>query len=785
MTKFVRSKVLVSAVALALSAGGAGLAFAVDTAGTDAPTATVTEGLWLIEFAEPGLLYFTGDGEQPQATAPAATGQRRLDVHSPAAVQYQARLSAAQDAHVAAIGSRLGRSVEAVHRYAITHSGIAVQLTEDEAAQIRNLPGVASVEKEAVYQLDTHRGPTFIGATTIWDGSSAPGGNGSMGQGVTIGVFDTGANLTHPSFAPMGAACGYDYAKPKLVALDCSTANCASGSPADADSHGSHTASTSGGNFVSRDPTSAGLPLRDISGVAPCANLRTYRVCFPNGCTGSAITNAINRAIADGIDVANFSLGPNVNGQLNPWTESTDRRALDMVNAGIFVSMSAGNTRSSPVINPPAEVKHVGPWNITVANSGHDGVPRADGSMQVTGPTPVPPALASLVLTPADVPPPSAGTGVVVRHVASNNFGCDPFAPGTFAGAAALVSRGGTPEACAFAIKVANAVAAGAHTVIIYNNVAGAISPATNAHGDTRVATLTQTDGQALANFITANGATPTVVTINPAPLTTANVLESGSLRGPNLCCNGNGGMNVTKPDITAPGTNIYAASSAANGYTNMSGTSMSSPHVAGAGALVRATQPNWTPVEVNSALMLTATGAGQLMPDGTTPATPDEVGSGMVNLRRAALAGLVMNETFANFVAANPNSGGQPHTLNTASLRNVGCTGSCQWTRTFRNTLTVPTSWTVAAVNVPAGLTVNVSPTSFSFTGAGVPVADALFFGGDFEVPGAPPETQALTVTATPTATLANIVFAEVVLTEANSLSPPLRLTVAVRGAP
>jgi subtilisin family serine protease len=783
MNTFVRSKVLASAVAVALSAGTvAGHAFAADPA-QDPNAAAISGRLWMIEFAEPGLLYFQGDAQQPQGTAPA--GQRRLDVHTPAAVQYQSRLTAAQDAHIAAIEARLGRSVQAIHRYAITHSGIALELTEEEAARIRDLPGIVSVEKEALYQLDTHRGPTFIGAPTIWDGSNAPGGFGSLGQGVTIGVFDTGANLNHPSFAPMGAACGFSTPQPKLVALDCSAANCAGPSPGDADDHGSHTASTAGGNFVPRGENSD--PLRNISGVAPCANLRTYRVCFPSGCTGTAITNAINQAIADGIDVANFSLGPNINGQLNPWTDSTDRRVLDMVNSGIFVSMSAGNTRASPVINPPAEVKHVGPWNITVANSGHDGVPRADGFIQVTGPTPVPSNLASLTLSASDVPPPPAATGVVVRHVASNAFGCTSFAPGTFSGAYALVSRGGTPEACAFAVKVANAVAAGAQGVIIYNNVAGAFSPGTNAQEGTPVGTLTQTDGQALASFITANGATPTLVTVNPPPLTTANVLDSGSLRGPNLCCNGSGAMNVTKPDITAPGINIYAAASGtgAAAYANISGTSMSSPHVAGAGALVRAVRPTWTPVEVNSALMMTATLAGQLMPDGTTAATPDEVGSGMVNLRGAALAGLVLNETFANFVAANPNSGGQPHTLNIASLRNVGCTGNCQWTRTFRNTLSTPTNWTVAAVNVPAGLNVTVSPTSFSFTGEGVLDPDVIFIGTFEDATPTAPETQAVTVTATPTTTLANVVFAQIVLTETGGQSPPLRLTVAVRGAP
>ncbi|PZQ10200.1 MAG: hypothetical protein DI564_16160 [Rhodanobacter denitrificans] len=783
MGKSFRVKVLASAVTFALSAGGAGLVVAAESvdAGQEASQSTLSN-VWLIEFDEPGLLYYTAGGDATQATAPAVRGQRKFDARSPAAIAYGNELTAKQNEHLARMQSRLGRNdLDVVFRYSVTHSGMAVRLSDEEAAALDGLPGIAKIEREQIYYPDTYRGPYFIGAPAVWNGDSTPTGLGTKGQGVVVGVFDTGANQTHPSFAPMGAACGYDYPKPKLTARDCLVSGCEGGNPEDADSHGSHTASTTAGNRVTIADTPA--PTRDITGVAPCATLITYKVCS-SGCPGGAITNAINRAIIDGIDVANFSLGPNVNGQLNPWTESTDRRALDLFNADVFVSMSAGNTRSSPVINPPAEVKHVGPWNITVANSAHDGLPNAPGAMQITGPGSVPPALATFEIRPADTTPVAAQTGLTIRHDPTNAAGCSPFPAGYFNGVAALIQRGGTPSSCAYSEKVANAVAAGAHTVLIYNNAAGNItSMLTNAPDGVQVASMNQAAGEALAAFVTANGATPTLAAVNPAPTSLANVLNSGSLRGPNMCCDSTGSMDVTKPDITAPGTQIYAAGAAPGNYATISGTSMSSPHVAGAGILVRAAQPHWTPAEVISALMMTAN-TGQLMPDRVTPATADEIGSGMVNLRKAPLAGLVLNETYANFLAANPNSGGVPRNLNIANLRRTSCVGSCNWTRTFRNTLSEPTTWTVTAANLPAGLSLSFSPSTFSFDGTDVPNPDG-FFTGDFEEPAGLPETQAVVITATPTAALANIVYADVVLTEQNGLSPPLRLTVAVKGNP
>ncbi len=561
----------------------------------------------MIEFAEPGVVQRTGhtSGERFKADTPQA--RAALD-----------QIKAEQVAHVLAIANAIGRTPEVTHHFTMTHSGIATRLTPEEAQIVRMLPGVASVERERVYHLDTFRSPFFIGADKIWDGSAVPGGVGTKGEGIIIADLDTGNIPTHPSFMN-DASCGHGVggAPNKLMSqLDCATTDggtglCNGPSPNDTNGHGSHTASTLGGNVV---PTSAvPPPASQIQGVAPCANIRMYKVCPTSSCPAANITAGINSVLVHGdVDAMNFS----ISGGNSPWTDN-DRRFLDLVDAGIVVSASAGNT-SATVTNPVGNVAHLGPWVMTVAASTKD----AGG-------------------------------------------------PGT---------------------------------------------------------------GDILANF---------------------------SLRGPT----GGTFQNIQKPDVTGPGVSIYAAIT--SNYGNLSGTSMSAPHLTGSAALVRKLQPAWLPEEVKSALMMTSFNGGK-KENGTTPWDPDDVGTGRVDLTQVSKAGLVMNETFANFLAANPATGGDPKTLNVPSVRNTTCTPSCVFTRTVRNTKTVPTSWTATGSSInPANFTVSVSPPTFNFTGNLA-------------------QTQVLTITVTPLVNLtAAMAFGQVLFTESGALSPNERITVAIKGQP
>ncbi len=734
---------------------------------------------YIVKFTEPGLLYYKGGIEDLRATAPKLEGTG-LDANTPAANEYKQFLGEKQSAYESAMSAKIGRPVAATHEYIAAYNGVALMLTANEAAKIAAVPGVISVRLAGEEHLDTYRGPTFIGADTVWSGANVPAGlgGGTRGQGVLVGVLDSGINLDHPSFAN-DPSCGFSAANPKLVgARDCLVSTgglCTGPTPEDVEAggsgHGVHTASTAAGNTL----TSASVPpppipggFTSISGVAPCAQVRTYKVCATSSCAGAAIAAGIDNAILDGVDVINFS----ISGGRTPWSDF-DRNFLDAVNAGIFIAASAGNTRAETP-NPVGEVNHLGAWVTTVAASTHDANVSGNGGLTATGTAlPVPANIQNLVLTPGSgANPGTAGSNLPLRNSTANPLGCTAgggFPAGFFTGAVALISRG----SCPFEEKINNAAGAGATRAIIYNNAAGVINMSVGAASLPAYSAL-QVDGQALVDYITLNAANPTTVNFTPA-IVQGDVIAGFSLRGPSTL------TSVTKPDITGPGVSILAAtgdnSTPAN-YGRLSGTSMSSPHLAGAAALIRSVQTAWSPTEVRSAMMLTASRAGT-REDATTTWDADDVGSGRIDMTKAIRAGLIMNETFANYLAADPSTGGNPATLNLPSMRNVACAASCAWTRTMKNALTVPTTWNVT-VQTPAGVTLNVVPNTFNFTGQGVTTIGHLFRSSFEDAP--PLETQQLVITATPTTMLTNMTFARVIFTEANGRAPQSSIYVAIK---
>lgn len=752
---------------------------------------SAAQHVYIVTFAEPGLLYYAGGTGNLKGTAPASTGNRKLNVKSAESQAYDQFLSTKQQAYLADFSDQLDRAVVAKQNYKVTLSGVAVSLTEAEAAQIASTPGVVKVERDQSYPIDTDAGPTFIGAPGVWDGTNLFSAIGTRGQGVTIATLDTGVNLDHPSFAN-DASCGFSAGTPKLAsAKDCTVANCVGGNPEDVGGaatagHGVHTASTSGGNTLTTPLTVVGVPLRyNISGVAPCATVRTYKVCSTSNCDGNAILAGIQAAITDQVDVMNFSIG----GGTNPWVDA-DRSFLDMVNADILVSASAGNTRAAPNDIPVGAVNHRGPWVLTVANSSHD---RVDGNpISVAGGPQNSPGVKGTGM---------GFTATTTAQVASaaalgNEFGCTDtggFAPGSMTGRIALIQRGPLPPgtACGFAEKSNNAAAAGAIATIIYNHTLGPI-PGANTDGVTiPTIIMGRAPGYAIRDFLVGSPSAQMTVSVPEVRLIDPSIgdfLNAGSLRGPNIPGNTTVGTNsyvgsdTTKPDITGPGTNIYAAvhdfvslPGSTGQFGFLTGTSMSSPHLAGAAALLRAVNPTWTVPEVKSALQLYASVPG-IKADGVNPWDPDDVGNGRIDISRAARGGLVMHETFANFLAANPASAADQvrvRALNLPSLRNTTCVGVCTFVRTFRNTRSTPTTW-YAKTGAPTGTTVTVVPSSFTFNGGLA-------------------ETQVVTVTVTVTALGAGLRFGDVRFSTSELFStgfentpvPDARLTLAITGSP
>ena len=712
---------------------------------------------YMIKFTEKGMLHRQTRGGQ------------RLQMNSPQAQTLRAQVMTEQANHIQAMNRALGHGVDVSHYFLVTHSGIASRLTPEEAQTVRGLPGIKSVERERLYHTTTFRSPEFIGANQIWDGTAVPGGVGTKGEGIIIAMLDTGIDVTHPSFAN-DPACGHGTTQPDklLSALDCSSTDpsglCNGPDPADHVEHGTHTSSTAGGNSVGTDATPP--PVLPISGVAPCASIRAYKVCPTNDCPDADIEAGQNSVLIQGdAKVLSFS----ISGGTDPWNENDESQDfLDVVDSGVLVSAAAGNT-SAGVPDPVGQVNHRGPWNFTVAASTKDQV-LFDGVISASGPGSPPPDTQNIGFTKGSASPDGTPfTDFPIRHFTGQNpdfEGCStepPFPANFFDGAVALIRRGN----CPFTEKITNAFAAGAAFVAIRNNQPGTVSMDTTGQPNVPAYSCDQTPGDALAAFVDAN---PTDATVNfalhGAAATQGDVLADFSLRGPDPAPF----QDVQKPDITGPGVLVYAAFPIDLGaYGTISGTSMATPHNSGSAALVRAVHSDWTVQEVKSAMMMTSFNGGT-KEDGTTPWDADDVGTGRIDDSKAALAGLVMDETTQHFLDANPNTGGDPKTLNIPSARNMECTPNCTWTRTVRNTLTTATSWTATGTAITPGFTVEVSPSNFSFTGG---------LG----------ETQELTITATPETNLTSAVaFGEVVLAvDANGPNgiaiPNARITVAIEG--
>jgi subtilisin family serine protease len=660
---------------------------------------------YLVRFTEPGVTHYTGGVAQLNATA--AKGGH-FNAKSNDVQAYRSYLSSQLAKHVGDITSALGHAPDVTHTYQMTRSGLAARFTAAEAAIVANVPGVASVELEQVYTLATYRGPTFIGADTIWNASPSAT---NRGRGIVIGELDGGTNSTHPSFAN-DASCGFSANNPKLASFrDCSAATngmCDGPQPEDTSlGHGVHTASTAAGNTIDQSAVPSPTlpqPFTQMSGVAPCASIRSYRVCPDDTCPDANILAGIDNILLDGdVSVVNFS----ISGGTSPWGDH-DRDFLDLVNAGIFVASAAGNLGGS-ISDPVGQVNHLGPWMMTVAAVTHDAVPLATFSIVAPDATPT---LQTLALDQGSTTPVGVRLDSQLIHdYPANIEGCTAsggFPNNYFAGSIALIRRG----TCPFTEKITNAYNAGAELVIVGNNQAGAIHmDTTGAPAIPAYSISSQSIADELIAYVEANAAT-VAASFDPNGHQ-GDRLADFSLRGPTPAPF----SNLTKPDIAAPGVQIYAALNPENGnYGYMSGTSMATPHIAGAAALLRATHPQWTPMQVKSAMQLTAKQTG-VSEDGVSAWTIDDVGSGRADLSQASRAGLVMDESYSNFLAANPRGGTIALTdLNLPSLRNVNCPIKCTFTRTLTSTLNTASTWTTSfESSAPNGISVKVSPSTFS----------------------------------------------------------------------
>jgi uncharacterized repeat protein (TIGR01451 family) len=675
------------------------------------------------------LATYKGEVGGLAATAPSVTGTK-LNVKTPESQAYLKFLQAQQSAYLTTASNVLGYTPKVLFQYQYGTNGFSMMLTPDEAVLLAAQTGV-KVLRAPIETPDTDEGPSLIGAPAIWNGETATGVD-TYGEGVLVGIIDTGINFDHPSFSATPED-GYvydwtgdylgvcdptnaeqydpDYAiacNDKLVGAFTYVADdpVETSSPEDSEGHGSHTASTVAGNFVEVEFQGVSTT---ISGVAPHAQVISFDVCVPeepNGaCYGDATVAAVEDAILNGVDVLNYS----ISGGANPYGDPVELAFLAATEAGIFVSTSAGNAGDT---TGESSVAHRSPWVSTVAAASHGRI--FANAVDITGPGTVPPELIGLGAVQAGPLLTADLVDLPIKYDPANLDGCAAFAAGFFDGAIALIQRG----TCNFSVKEANAYAAGAEYVLIFNSRTGA--PAGMAGIVIGAAMISMEDGMAIKTWIDANPTATATMNSETSRIYNANyedIIAGFSSYGPNTT------FDVLKPDITGPGVSILAA--VADGTITPSpdyeielyqGTSMSSPHNAGAAALMMALHPDWTPMQVRSAMMMTAEDgmrADRFTIEGVIrPATPQDEGAGRIALENAAMVGLVMDETIENFEAADPTLDGTPSSLNLASLYSSKCVGECTWTRTFTSVANASASYTVVAPEwvtvAPATFTIN-----------------------------------------------------------------------------
>lgn len=469
-----------------------------------------------------------------------------------------------------------GASFRERRSFDLLFNGFTVEATAANRAKLARLPGV-----KAMYPVDIIAAPNpersspisadMIAAINL-TGAAAAQAAGYSGKGIKVGIIDTGVDIDHPAFGGGGVPGGNSFPTARIVAgYDFVGDNYNSGgtpeqqvplpdpNPDDCNGHGTHVAGIVGGNGGS------------ITGVAPGVTFGAYRVF---GCTGSSsadvIVAALERAYADGMQVINQSLGAARQWPQYPTAQATSRLA----GKGVVMVASIGNNGpggSSPDALFAAGAPGIGEQVIGVASYDNAqqsfsvaGLPY--GFNVATG-APAAPASGSLPMSKTGTP-------------ASADDACAALPAGSLAGTAVLIRRG----TCSFYVKALNAENAGAAAVVLYNNAAGALNPtvAGTPPISIPVVAITAAQGATLDGLI-AGGSTTLNWTAEYVdwPYGTGGLISGFSSFG--LAAD----LSL-KPNVGAPGGGILSAYPLEAGATAvLSGTSMSSPHVAGGVALI------------------------------------------------------------------------------------------------------------------------------------------------------------------------------------------------------
>lgn len=648
-------------------------------------------------------------GQEPPATSIATSSS---DNETPQLwfVEFAGPPSAAGGSKAAAKAQRDAFSAAAkavgvkyAQRYAFDTlwNGISVSIKPGDLGRLSRMPEVAHIYPVDTYQLPEPPAdniPQLATAITM-TGANIVQAAGITGAGVRVGIIDTGIDIDHPAFGGSGTngttsfptariPYGYDFVGD---AYDGTNTPVPDSNPDDVAGHGTHVAGIVGANGL-------------VKGVAPGVTFGAYRVFGATGSTqADVMIAAMERALTDGMQVVNMSIGSAFTWPQYPTATAADR----LVNLGVVVVCSIGNSGAD------------GLYSAGSPGLGKDviGVASFD-NIAITLPifTVSPDAAINGYNAAAGAPlPPTSGTYPMARA----NLDGTPLVSGGLTGKVALISRG----TFSFYAKALAAQNAGAIGVVLYNNAAGRISPtvAGTPAITIPVVAISQAEGTLINTRLTGG----------PVNLTWTNTVESFASPTGNLISSFSSyGLSpdlALKPDIGAPGGNIFSTYPLEQGgYASLSGTSMSSPHVTGTVALYLQAHPGASARAMNRLLQNTAQPKGFW---GNPAAGLDNVhrqGAGMVAIDRAlATTGRVSpgklslgeSETGpATRTLVIENTGAASATYDLSHVAAIS-TGPNTFTPTFATSDTTAT-FSSASVTVPAGGSASVDVTINPATG-------------------------------------------------------------------
>ncbi len=682
----------------------------------------LTAGTYIVTFLEAPAATYRGGVSGFDATA--AEEGHALDVGSTAVKRYTRHLERTNRQTLDKLGAT------ATNLHSIVLNGAMVELTAQQALQLSKNPRVQSMEKSQIVTMHTDTAPDSLGLPAVWDDL---GGRDKAGSGVVVGVLDSGIWPESASFAPNTTPIPNTFTGECQSGEEFTTKDCNGKivgarfyldgygaenvsdedflSTRDGTGHGTHTASTAVGDHVSEVHV-GDRAFGDVSGMAPGAKVAAYKVCWQGkegiastGCATPDIVQAIEDAVADGVDVINMSLG---GGSESPVSFASELAAANAADAGVFVAASAGNSGPGT-----STLDHPSPWLTTVAASTHkvneQALELADGRRFVGA---------------SSTDPLPALTGMVMARTAAVEPGEDGelaaglCAPGSLdaavvSGKLVVCLRGQIPRVDK-SLAVRDAGGAG---MVMINPAPDSLNA--DMHYVPSVH-LPDEDAEPVMDYVAgADSPQGKIVPLGPVESDTkVPEVAEFSARGPSTTTGG----DILKPDLSAPGVDVLAAVTPFNhegrNFDLQSGTSMSSPIVAGVAALLRQQHPGWSPMMIKSALMTTAR-------DHASTDDPFAQGAGLIRPELAMDPGLVFDHGIRDWVAylkglqllppdsfttIAPIDGSQ---LNQASVAIGDLTNSRTITRTVTNVSSAPEHYQVHA-DVP-GLRISATPSQFT----------------------------------------------------------------------